>query len=106
MTSLIKCYHIFNYHEYCRFVSSSVAGMCCRKVLLEYFDEDTEGITSETACCYVCDSAKSEVMMDVHEEIKLVLVAVKDLPGLGEVKVHIVHIILHFLVIIPNLHDR
>ena len=78
----------------------------CRKVLLEYFDEDTKGITSEAVCCYVCDSAKSEDMMDVQEEIKLVLVAVKDLPGLGEVKVYIVYIILHFIVIIPNLHDR
>ena len=80
--------------------------MCCRKVLLEYFDEDTKGITSEAACCYMCDSAKSEDMTDAQEEIKLVLQAVKDQPGFGEVKVHIVHVILQFLITVPNLHNR
>lgn len=92
--------------DYFRFVSSTVAGVCCRKVLLEYFDEDMKPTTSEAACCYVCDSAKSENMMDAQEEIKLVLQAVKDQPGFGEVKVHVLHLILGSIVIIPNLHNR
>lgn len=61
--------------------------MCCHKVLLEYFGEDTRTVTSEAVCCYVCDSVKSEDMKDAQDEIKLVLQAVRDQPGFGEMKV-------------------
>ena len=72
-----------------RFINSSIAGVCCRKVLLDYFDEDTKRISSEAVCCYVCDSVKPEDMRDAQDEIKLVLKAVEDQPGFGEVKVHV-----------------
>ena len=69
---LFKCYCVcLNPHimvRMCRFVSLSIAGMCCHKVLFEYFDEDPKTISSEEVCCGVCDSVKSEDMKDVQDE--------------------------------------
>ena len=68
-------------------MSSEIAGMCRCKVILEFFEESTADFVYESICCCFCESCKSEFFSDAQEEIKLVLEAVNDLPGFGEVKV-------------------
>ena len=49
LVSFAQCYYMLNCRGYFRFVSSAVAGVCCRKVLLEYFDEGMKPSTLKPA---------------------------------------------------------
>ena len=80
----------------CRFVYSDVGGICRRKIILEYFGEDT-ALTETDHCCDACESTLD--MKDAQKQLVAILNAVVEKPGFGEKKVcmsfsveHIFHV--------------
>lgn len=61
-------------------------GECRRKVILDYFEEDS--VVTSVPCCGVCECPPRHVE-DRREEVAVILGAVQEIPGNGEVKVWI-----------------
>ena len=70
-----------------RFAYGHLIGKCRRKILLEYFGEDSDFCSQSSPCCDVCESPPK--LEDYSEEIKAVIQAVEELPASGEKKVSI-----------------
>ena len=54
-------------------------------MLLEHFHEDARTATSDGPCCDVCEA--EQPTEDTTAEIRLIIQAVRDMPGYGELKV-------------------
>ena len=70
----------------CRFVYSHVAGRCRRRVILDHFEDSDRDAGSCGDCCDVCVSSKEDEC-EAEPEMSIVAETVRNLPGLGEVKV-------------------
>ena len=68
-----------------RFVLANIGGICRRKVLLEYFDQDTSDLVCTGHCCDVCVATTEE--KDMQDEMKAVVQGVQSLTNKGEKKV-------------------
>ena len=68
------------------FSYAHLAGKCRRKVLLELFGEQTDGITCPEVCCDVCEKQASEYQ-DRYPELAILIQAIDELGNLGEVKI-------------------
>ena len=64
-----------------------MGGICRRKVILEYFGEDTTNSTAteKGQCCDVCESNTD--MEDAQKQLVAILNVVIEKPGFGEKKV-------------------
>ena len=58
-------------------------------MLLEHFHEDPTTATSDGPCCDVCEV--EQPTQDTTAEIELIVQAVRDMSGYGEVKVSLYH---------------
>lgn len=83
---MVILYSLCSFHL-TRFVHAGLAGLCRRKVILEYFSEDAKNAIATGPCCDVCLS-KVE-MVDAQDEVTTVLKTVMGLPGHGEKKVRL-----------------
>ena len=72
-----------------RFTLAHIAGICRRKILIEYFGEDACNTTSTGTCCDVCDSKTPSTSQprDIQQELGMVLRCVHSLGNKGEKKV-------------------
>ena len=61
-------------------------GKCRRKIVLDYFEEDS--VVNSVPCCGVCE-CPPRYAEDRQEEVGVVLGAVQEIPGNGEIKVWI-----------------
>jgi len=68
------------------FSYAHLAGKCRRKVLLELFGEQTDGITCPEVCCDVCEKQASEYQDRYPElHVAILIQAIDELGNLGEV---------------------
>lgn len=81
-TSILLALCQFTY----RYVLSHLAGICRRQVILEAFGEKEVTPIISGTCCDVCESPRKGIS-DCQAEISIVLKAVTDIPGNGEVNV-------------------
>ena len=58
-------------------------------MILEHFHEDPTSAVVEVPCCDVCLTESQHPRGDATKEVQLVVQAVKDMPGYGEVKVSV-----------------
>ena len=68
-----------------RFVYAHLPHKCRRRVLVEYFGEDTTDLDCLGECCDVCSD--SSTLADSQNEMVAVCRAVRAIPGTGEIKV-------------------
>ena len=83
----------------CRFVYSHVAGRCWRHEILDHFEDSDRDAGTTGNCCDVCISSKEDEC-ETEPEMMIVAETVRNLPGLGEVKVcseHLSQALIHII---------